>query len=141
MKFQPGWGKLTGKDFSLSPSVTHSVVEKEFSPDYNREFYRLARLYTNENKDFNADQGQIDQFPTPEITQYKLECWGAASWGTTYGGGYSYGYYEAKEKIRFFMSAQEQKVLVEVRTPILPGIWEVKVDIMGAEMVVMVVLV
>lgn len=35
------------------------------------------------------------------------------------------------------MSAQEHKVLVEVCTPILPEIWEVKVDIMGAEMVVM----
>ena len=93
-----GWGKLTGKDFSLSPSVNQSIVEKEFSPDYNREFYRLARLYTNDNKDFKADQGQIDQFPTPEITQYKLECWGAASWGTVYGGGYSYGYYKATEK-------------------------------------------
>ena len=93
-----GWGKLTEENFSLSPSANRSVVEKDFRPDYAREFYRLARLYTNENKDFNADQGQIDQFPTPEITQYKLECWGAASWGTTYGGGYSYGYYEAKEK-------------------------------------------
>ena len=93
-----GWGSVEGEDFSLSPSANRSVVEKDFRPDYAREFYRLARLYTNENKDFNADQGQIDQFPTPEITQYKLECWGAASWGTVYGGGYSYGYYEAKEK-------------------------------------------
>ena len=93
-----GWGSVEGEDFSLSPSANRSVVEKDFRPDYAREFYRLARLYTNENKDFNADQGKIDQFPTPEITQYKLECWGAASWGTTYGGGYSYGYYEAKEK-------------------------------------------
>lgn len=93
-----GWGSVEGEDFSLSPSVNQSVVEKEFSPDYNREFYRLARLYTNDNKDFKADQGQIDQFPTPEITQYKLECWGAASWGTVYGGGYSYGYYKATEK-------------------------------------------
>ena len=93
-----GWGTMAGENFSFSPSVNRSVVEKDFRPDYAREFYRLARLYTNENKDFNADQGQIDQFPTPEITQYKLECWGAASWGTTYGGGYSYGYYEAKEK-------------------------------------------
>ena len=93
-----GWGSVEGEDFSLSPSANRSVVEKDFRPDYAREFYRLARLYTNENKDFNADQGQIDQFPTPEITQYKLECWGAASWGTTYGGGYSYGYYKATEK-------------------------------------------
>ena len=93
-----GWGTMAGENFSFSPSANRSVVEKDFRPDYAREFYRLARLYTNENKDFNADQGQIDQFPTPEITQYKLECWGAASWGTTYGGGYSYGYYEAKEK-------------------------------------------
>ena len=92
-----GWGKLTGKDFSLSPSVTQSVVEKEFSPDYNREFYRLARLYTNDT----YDKGQIDEFSIPEITQYKLECWGAASWGaeqTKYGGGYSYGNYTAKDK-------------------------------------------
>ena len=92
-----GWGKLTGKDFSLSPSVTQSVVEKEFSPDYNREFYRLARLYTNNT----YDKGQIDEFSTPEITQYKLECWGASSWGaekTNYGGGYSYGNYTATEK-------------------------------------------
>ena len=92
-----GWGNLTGKDFSLSPSVTHSVVEKEFSPDYNREFYRLARLYTNDK----YDKGQIDEFSIPEITQYKLECWGASSWGadkTNYGGGYSYGNYTATDK-------------------------------------------
>lgn len=91
------WGKMTGKDFSLSPSVTHSVVEKEFSPDYNREFYRLARLYTNNT----YDKGQIVEFSIPEITQYKLECWGASSWGadqTNYGGGYSYGNYTAKDK-------------------------------------------
>ena len=92
-----GWGSVEGVDFSLSPSANRSVVEKDFRPDYAREFYRLARLYTNDNKDFEADQGQIDQFPTPEITQYKLECWGAASWGTVYGGGYSYGYYKATE--------------------------------------------
>ena len=93
-----GWGSVEGEDFSLSPSANRSVVEKDFRPDYAREFYRLARLYTNDNKDFEADQGQIDEFPTPEITQYKLECWGAASWGTVYGGGYSYGYYQATEK-------------------------------------------
>ena len=46
-----------------------------------------------------------------------------------------------QKKTRSFMSVQEQKVLVEVRTPILPGILVVKVDIMEAEMVVMVVLV
>ena len=92
-----GWGKLTGKDFSLSPSVNQSVVEKEFCPDYNREFYRLARLYTNDK----YDKGQIDEFSIPEITQYKLECWGASSWGadkTNYGGGYSYGNYTATDK-------------------------------------------
>ena len=93
-----GWGKLTGESFSLSPSANQSVVEKEFRPDYNREFYRLARLYTNNNKDFYADQGTIDEFSIPELTQYKLECWGAASWGTVYGGGYSYGNYKATEK-------------------------------------------
>ena len=92
-----GWGKLAGKDFSLSPSVNQSIVEKEFSPDYNREFYRLARLYTNDK----YDKGQIDEFSIPEITQYKLECWGASSWGadqTNYGGGYSYGNYTATDK-------------------------------------------
>ena len=92
-----GWGKMTGTDFSMSPSVTHSVVEKEFSPDYNREFYSLARLYTNDK----YDNGQIDEFSIPEITQYKLECWGASSWGadkTNYGGGYSYGNYTATDK-------------------------------------------
>ena len=93
-----GWGKLTEENFSLSPSANQSVVEKEFRPDYNREFYRLARLYTNNNKDFDADKGTIDEFSIPELTEYKLECWGAASWGTVYGGGYSYGYYEVKEK-------------------------------------------
>ena len=40
-----GWGKLTGENYSLSPSANQSVVEKDFCPDYNREFYRLARLY------------------------------------------------------------------------------------------------
>ena len=93
-----GWGNLTGENYSLSPSANQSVVEKEFRPDYNREFYRLARLYTNNNKDFEADQGTIDEFSIPELTQYKLECWGAASWGTVYGGGYSYGNYKATEK-------------------------------------------
>ena len=92
-----GWGKLTEESFSLSPSANQSVVEKEFRPDYNREFYRLARLYTNTT----YDKGQIDEFSIPEITQYKLECWGASSWGaeqTNYGGGYSYGNYKATEK-------------------------------------------
>ena len=92
-----GWGKLTGENFSLSPSANQSIVEKEFSPDYNREFYRLARLYTNDK----YDKGQIDEFSIPEITQYKLECWGASSWGadqTNYGGGYSYGNYTATDK-------------------------------------------
>ena len=93
-----GWGKLTEENFSLSPSANQSVVEKEFRPDYNREFYRLARLYTNNNKDFDADKGTIDEFSIPELTEYKLECWGAASWGTVYGGGYSYGNYKAIEK-------------------------------------------
>ena len=92
-----GWGKMTGTDFSMSPSVTRSVVEKDFRPDYAREFYRLARLYTNDK----YDKGQIDEFSIPEITQYKLECWGASSWGadkTNYGGGYSYGNYTATDK-------------------------------------------
>ena len=93
-----GWGKLTGENYSLSPSANQSVVEKDFCSDYNREFYRLARLYTNNNKDFDADKGTIDEFSIPELTQYKLECWGAASWGTVYGGGYSYGNYKATEK-------------------------------------------
>ena len=123
-----GWGKLTGKDFSLSPAVNQSVVEKEFSPDYNREFYRLARLYTN-NK---YDQGQIDEFSIPEITQYKLECWGAASWGadqTTYGGGYSYGNYVAtvKNKILYVCAGGEG----------VRGGYNSKVDIMEEEMLEM----
>ena len=94
---QNGWGNLAGEDYSLSPSVNQSVVVKDFLPYCNREFYHLARLYTNTT----YDQGQIDKFSTPEITQYKLECWGASSWGaeqTNTGGGYSYGNYEATEK-------------------------------------------
>ena len=94
---QNGWGNLAGEDYSLSPSATLSVVEKDFLPYCNREFYHLARLYTNTT----YDKGQIDEFSTPEITQYKLECWGASSWGadqTNTGGGYSYGNYEATEK-------------------------------------------
>ena len=92
---QNGWGNLPDEDYSLSPSVNQSVVEKDFLPLCNREFYHLARLYTNNNK----DKGQIDEFSTPEITQYKLECWGASSWGAkNTGGGYSYGNYEATEK-------------------------------------------
>ena len=92
-----GWGSVEGEDFSLSPSANRSVVEKDFRPDYAREFYRLARLYANDK----YDKGQIDEFSIPEITQYKLECWGAASWGaeqTKYGGGYSYGNYTATDK-------------------------------------------
>ena len=94
---QNGWGNLAWEDYSLSPSATQSVVEKDFLPYCNREFYHLARLYTNTT----YDKGQIDEFSTPEITQYKLECWGASSWGadqTNTGGGYSYGNYEATEK-------------------------------------------
>ena len=92
---QNGWGNLAGEDYRLSPSATHSVVEKDFLPLCNREFYHLARLYTNTT----YDKGQIDEFSTPEITQYKLECWGASSWGAkNTGGGYSYGNYEATEK-------------------------------------------
>ena len=94
---QNGWGNLAGEDYSLSPSANRSVVEKDFLPLCNREFYHLARLYTNNNK----DKGQIDEFSTPEITQYKLECWGASSWGaeqTNTGGGYSYGNYTAADK-------------------------------------------
>ena len=94
---QNGWGNLSGEDYSLSPSVSQPVVEKDFLPYCNREFYHLARLYTNNMK----DKGQIDEFSTPEITQYKLECWGASSWGaeqTNTGGGYSYGNYKATEK-------------------------------------------
>ena len=90
-----GWGSVEGEDFSLSPSANRSVVEKDFRPDYAREFYRLARLYANDK----YDKGQIDEFSIPEITQYKLECWGASSWGAkNTGGGYSYGNYEATEK-------------------------------------------
>ena len=92
---QNGWGNLAGEDYRLSPSATQSVVEKDFLPLCNREFYHLARLYTNTT----YDKGQIDEFSTPEITQYKLECWGASSWGAkNTGGGYSYGNYEATEK-------------------------------------------
>ena len=92
---QNGWGNLAGEDYSLSPSANRSVVEKDFLPLCNREFYHLARLYTNTT----YDKGQIDEFSTPEITQYKLECWGASSWGAkNTGGGYSYGNYEATEK-------------------------------------------
>lgn len=92
---QNGWGNSAGEDYSLSPSVNQSVVEKDFLPYCNREFYHLARLYTNTT----YDKGQIDKFSTPEIAQYKLECWGASSWGAkNTGGGYSYGNYKATEK-------------------------------------------
>ena len=136
---QNGWGNLPDEDYSLSPSVNQSVVEKDFLPLCNREFYHLARLYTNNNK----DKGQIDEFSTPEITKYKLECWGASSWGaeqTNTGGGYSYGNYTAADKKKSFMSVQEEKVFEEVITPIITTMWEVVVDIMEVEEVVLAVL-
>ena len=96
-----GWGILTGKDFSLSPSVSQPVVEKDFLPDWNHEFYYLARLFSY--------KGSTESFTVPVDGKYTLECWGA---GVT-AGGKSEGDYQA-QKIRFSISVwvvREQKVI------------------------------
>ena len=80
---QNGWGNLSGEDYSMSPSVNQSVVEKDFLPYCNREFYRLARLFEYKSS--------IESFTIPKDGTYTLECWGAG----VRKGGKSEGIYQA----------------------------------------------
>ncbi len=80
---QNGWGNLAGEDYSLSPSVNQSVVEKDFLPYCNREFYHLARLF--------SFKGSTESFTVPVDGTYTLECWGAGE----NQGGKSKGDYQA----------------------------------------------
>ena len=82
---QNGWGNLAGEDYCLSPSVNQSVVEKDFLPYCNREFYHLARLFSY--------RGSTESFTVPADGTYTLECWGA---GPTQGGK-SEGNYQAQK--------------------------------------------
>ena len=82
---QNGWGNLPDEDYSLSPSVNQSVVEKDFLPLCNREFYHLARLFEY--------KGSIESFTVPVDGTYTLECWGA---GAKHGGK-SEGNYQAQK--------------------------------------------
>ena len=82
---QNGWGNMSGEDYSMSPSVNRSVVEKDFLPYCNREFYRLARLFEY--------KGSIESFTVPVDGTYTLECWGA---GAKHGGK-SEGNYQAQK--------------------------------------------
>ena len=82
---QNGWGNLPGEDYSLSPSVNQSVVEKDFLPYCNREYYHLARLFEY--------KGSIESFTVPVDGTYTLECWGA---GAKHGGK-SEGNYQAQK--------------------------------------------
>ena len=82
---QNGWGNLSGEDYSMSPSVNQSVVEKDFLPYCNREFYHLARLF--------SFKGSTESFTVPVDGTYTLECWGA---GPTQGGK-SEGNYQAQK--------------------------------------------
>ena len=82
---QNGWGNLSGEDYSMSPSVNQSVVEKDFLPYCNREFYHLARLF--------SFKGSTESFTVPVDGTYTLECWGA---GAKHGGK-SEGNYQAQK--------------------------------------------
>lgn len=82
---QNGWGNLSGEDYSLSPSVNQSVVEKDFLPYCNREYYHLARLFEY--------KGSTESFTVPVDGTYTLECWGA---GAKHGGK-SEGNYQAQK--------------------------------------------
>ena len=82
---QNGWGNLSGEDYSMSPSANQSVVEKDFLPYCNREFYHLARLF--------SFKGSTESFTVPVDGTYTLECWGA---GAKHGGK-SEGNYQAQK--------------------------------------------
>lgn len=87
---QNGWGNLAGEDYSLSPSVNQSVVEKDFLPYCNREFYHLARLFEY--------KGSIESFTVPVDGTYTLECWGA---GPSKGGKSEGDYLAQKNQILY----------------------------------------
>lgn len=87
---QNGWGNMSGEDYSMSPSVNRSVVEKDFLPYCNREFYRLARLFEY--------KGSIESFTVPVDGTYILECWGA---GAAKGGKSEGGYQAKKDQILY----------------------------------------
>lgn len=87
---QNGWGNLPGEDYSLSPSVNQSVVEKDFLPYCNREFYHLARLFEY--------KGSTESFTVPVDGTYTLECWGA---GDSQGGKSEGDYHATKNKILY----------------------------------------
>lgn len=87
---QNGWGNLSGEDYSMSPSVNQSVVEKDFLPYCNREFYHLARLFEY--------KGSIESFTVPVDGTYTLECWGA---GAKHGGKSEGDYLAQKNQILY----------------------------------------
>ena len=87
---QNGWGNLSGEDYSMSPSVNQSVVEKDFLPYCNREFYHLARLFEY--------KGSIESFTVPVDGTYTLECWGA---GVSKGGKSEGDYLAQKNQILY----------------------------------------
>ncbi len=87
---QNGWGNLSGEDYSLSPSVNQSVVEKDFLPYCNREYYHLARLFEY--------KGSIESFTVPVDGTYTLECWGA---GPSKGGKSEGDYLAQKNQILY----------------------------------------
>ena len=87
---QNGWGNLSGEDYSMSPSVNQSVVEKDFLPYCNREFYRLARLFEYKSS--------IESFTVPVDGTYTLECWGA---GPSKGGKSEGDYLAQKNQILY----------------------------------------
>ena len=87
---QNGWGNLSGEDYSMSPSVNQSVVEKDFLPYCNREFYHLARLF--------SFKGSTESFTVPVDGTYTLECWGA---GVSKGGKSQGDYQTQKNQILY----------------------------------------
>ena len=87
---QNGWGNLAGEDYSMSPSVNQSVVEKDFLPLCNREFYHLARLF--------SFKGSTESFTVPVDGTYNLECWGA---GVSQGGKSQGDYQAQKNQVLF----------------------------------------
>ena len=87
---QNGWGNLPDEDYSLSPSFNQSVVEKDFLPYCNREFYHLARLF--------SFKGSTESFTVPVDGTYTLECWGA---GAKHGGKSEGNYQTQKNQILY----------------------------------------
>lgn len=81
------WGKL--QDISLAPTRENPVVKENVECDVP--FLKIAHEYYT--------QKSVHVFETPEITEYKLECWGSKgqskNGGVVANAGYSSGFWTA----------------------------------------------